>query len=78
MFTAQAGQGCRLNGQPVHVSDIPYERALITIGTTPYEPELARMSMQAAYAVLRQVGDIRRSGSASLDLAWVAAHRCLL
>ncbi|NLD34237.1 MAG: inositol monophosphatase [Clostridiales bacterium] len=75
MFTARAGEGCQLNGQPVHVADTPYERALITVGTTPYEPELMRLGMQAAYAVLRQAGDIRRSGSAALDLAWVACGR---
>ena len=31
--------------------------------------------MQAAYALLGQAGDLRRSGSSALDLAWVACGR---
>lgn len=75
MFSAEKGGGCLLNGQPVQVSETSYEQALITVGTTPYEPELMRLGMQAAYAVLREAGDIRRTGSAALDLAWVACGR---
>ncbi len=75
LFTAQAGKGCWCNDQPVHVSDVPFERALVTFGTSPYEPHLARQGMQAACAMLLAAGDLRRSGSAAIDLAWVACGR---
>ncbi len=75
MFWAEAGKGCFLNGQRVQVSKIPLQRALITFGTTPYQPELAKKGMQAAYAMLMQAGDLRRSGTSSLDFAWVACGR---
>lgn len=75
MFTAEKGRGCLLNGQAAQVSDTPFERALVTFGTTPYEPQLARLGMLAAYHALKEAGDLRRSGSAALDLAWVACGR---
>lgn len=75
LFTAQAGAGCQCNDMPVHVSDMPFERALVTFGTSPYEPDLAKQGMQAAYALLLAAGDLRRSGSAAIDLAWVACGR---
>jgi myo-inositol-1(or 4)-monophosphatase len=75
MFWAEAGKGCFLNGQQVQVSQIPMQRALVTFGTTPYQPELAKKGMQAAYAILKQAGDLRRSGTSSLDFAWVACGR---
>lgn len=75
MFTALRGRGCLLNGEPVQVSDRPFDKALVTFGTSPYQPELARLGMLAAYHALLEAGDLRRSGSASLDLAWVACGR---
>lgn len=75
MFTALAGQGAWLNGQPIRVSDIPFERALVTFGTSPYNPELSKVSLKAALSMLNQAGDLRRTGSAALDLAWTACGR---
>ncbi|MHC1785936.1 MAG: inositol monophosphatase [Christensenellales bacterium] len=75
MFYAGRGEGCTLNGEPAQVSAIPFERALVTFGTSPYQPELARQGMRAAYAVLQEAGDLRRTGTSSLDLAWVACGR---
>lgn len=75
MFSAQKGKGCQLNGQPVRVSDSSFDRALVTFGTSPYVPALARQGMQAACRMLLDAGDLRRSGSAALDLAWVACGR---
>ena len=75
MFWAQAGKGCYLNGQRIQVSQIPMQKALVTFGTTPYQPELAKKGMQAAYAMLKMAGDLRRSGTSSLDFAWVACGR---
>lgn len=76
MFTAEKGKGCHLNGEQVSVSDRGFEKALVTFGTSPYVPALARQGMQAAYQMLLKAGDLRRSGSAALDLAWVACGRC--
>ena len=74
-FSAARGGGCRLNGAPVVVSGADaLETALVATGFG-YAAE--RRAEQAAQLVqiLPRVRDIRRAGSAALDLAWVAAGR---
>ena len=76
LFEALAGEGARLNGRPVHVSDATdLDRSLLVTGF-PYdirtEPE-TNLEPFARFA-LRSVG-VRRFGSAALDLAYVACGR---
>lgn len=75
-FTAIAGAGCQLNGEPVRVSSIEDpQRALIGTGfpfkdasdITPYQRQMS--------AVMAQVSGVRRPGAAALDLASVACGR---
>ena len=75
MFYAEKGRGATLNGDPVHVADTPFEKALVTFGTAPYYEDLARRSMQLAGAFLHACADLRRSGSAAVDLATLACGR---
>ena len=75
MFYAEAGRGASLNGKEIHVSETPYDKALIAVGTAPYHAELAEKSMELALAFLHSCADIRRSGSAAVDLAYLAAGR---
>ena len=75
MFLAEKGKGATLNGSPIHVSAHPFDRALIAFGTSPYNPDLAEKSMSAALEFLLKCADIRRSGSAALDLAYLACGR---
>lgn len=75
MFFAELGRGAFLNGHPIHVSATPFERALVAFGTSPYNPELAKTSMSMALSCLQNAADVRRSGSAALDLASVACGR---
>jgi len=75
LFYAEKGKGAFLNDQSIHVSHMPIEQALIGFGTSPYNAELAEKSMQAALWFLQRAADVRRGGSAALDLAYVAAGR---
>ena len=75
MFYAEAGRGASLNGKEIHVSETPFDKALIAVGTAPYHAELAEKSMELALAFLHSCADIRRSGSAAVDLAYLAAGR---
>lgn len=75
MFTAEKGKGAYLNGSPIHVSDTPFEKAVIAFGTSPYDAELARRTMQCACQFLLESGDLRRTGSACVDLCDVACGR---
>ncbi len=75
MFTAEKGKGARLNEREIAVSQAPFDQAIVSIGTSPYDAELARGTMTAATQFLLRGGDLRRSGSAALDLCDVACGR---
>ena len=75
MFYAEAGKGAALNGHPIHVSERSFDKALVAFGTAPYHTELAEKSMRLALAYLHTCADVRRSGSAAIDLAWLACGR---
>lgn len=74
-FSAARGRGCRLNGEPVRVGAAEsLETALVATGFG-YAAERRALQAEALVAILPRVRDIRRAGSAALDLAWVAAGR---
>lgn len=75
MFTAQAGGGAFLNGLPIRVSSMAFENAMVAMGTSPYDSVLARRTLAAAARFLLEAGDLRRSGSAAIDLCDVACGR---
>lgn len=75
MFTARKGGGAFLNGERIHVSDLPLELGIVLFGTSPYYPELNRKSFDLAYDYFKNALDIRRSGSSALDLCSIAAGR---
>lgn len=75
MFTAEKDKGAFLNGKPIHVSDTPFEKCVTAFGTSPYDAELARQTMACALGFLLQGGDLRRTGSACVDLCDVACGR---
>ena len=76
LFLAQKGKGATLNGKKIHVSSIAkMENSLLVTGF-PYNrfermPELLNWFEQFLLAC----HDVRRFGSAALDLCWLAAGR---
>ena len=75
MFTAVAGKGAWLNGRPIHVTDAGLSGSLVCFGSSPYAPELADRTFALAKALCLAGLDVRREGSAALDLCSVAAGR---
>lgn len=74
-FTALRGAGAELNGRPLRLeSSTDLSTALLGTGFSydPAERERQAAITARAFPTLR---DIRRQGSAALDLAWVAAGR---
>ena len=75
MFHAAAGEGACLNGAPISVSSRPMEKALISVGTAPYNRDRAKDTFDRMRRVFLQCADLRRSGSAALDVCYVACGR---
>ncbi len=76
LFSAIAGGGAALNGSPIRVSEIPdLGYALVATGF-PYDKENPDVNNLAQLnACLPCTQDIRRMGSAALDLCYCACGR---
>ncbi|MBR5108706.1 MAG: inositol monophosphatase [Clostridia bacterium] len=75
VFSAEAGKGAWLNGRKITVSSTPFDKTMVCFGTSPYDADLVSRSMDAARQFLLRAGDLRRSGSAAIDLCDVACGR---
>jgi len=76
LYTATRGGGAQLNGRRIRVSNRRgLESALIGTGFPFRESHHIDAYLGTFRAVFNQVADIRRAGSAALDLAYVAAGR---
>ena len=76
LFTAERGEGARLNGVPLCVSSTPTLVDALVVTGFPYsvrEDPGSQVSVFAAF--LREAQAVRRLGSAALDLCYVAAGR---
>lgn len=78
MFCAQRGKGASCNGVPIYVSDKPLSQGLTLFGSAPYYPELIDDSFRLLRSCFDRSLDVRRSGSAALDLCAIAAGRAEL
>ena len=75
LFAAERGAGATLGGEPISVRDsTPLERALVATGFG-YDAAWRARQAEVVRRLLPSVRDIRRAGSAALDLAWLATGR---
>lgn len=75
LFTAERGQGARLNGRTMHVSKIPeLAEALLSTGF-PSRKRHASPNIHFYQEFTLRSHGVRRAGSAALDLAYVACGR---
>ena len=78
MFTARRGCGAACNGKIIKVSTEPLKNGIVIFGTSPYNEELSEKSFKLAYEYFKRAIDVRRTGSAALDLCSVASGRAEL
>jgi len=75
MFQAEAGGGALLNNRPISVSgQKDLRKALIATGF-PYQKDNLDPLIAQVSSILHHCADIRRLGSAALDICWLAAGR---
>ncbi len=75
LFFAEAGRGAYLNNRRIKVSEVSQlSRALLATGF-PYDVWSTSENLKEFSNFLRRVQGIRRSGSAAIDLSYVACGR---
>lgn len=76
LFTAVRGGGARLNGRPLHVTATAELAEALLVSGFPYDKHTRPDNNAAEWsAFVRRTRGERRTGSAALDLAYVAAGR---
>ncbi len=76
LYAAAHGLGATLNGQPIRVSDTrPLAHALLNTGFPYDRRESEENNFDYFLAFQRASQEVRRVGSAALDLCWVACGR---
>jgi myo-inositol-1(or 4)-monophosphatase len=75
VFTAFKGGGAFLNGEPItHSGQTDLSDSLLATGFS-YSSDFRREQAKLLVTVIPEVRDIRRRGSAALDLCWVGCGR---
>lgn len=75
LFYAQKGKGAYLNGKRIQCSDCDLSHSLVLFGTCPYEHELAHKTFELTEKVFYKAVEVRRCGSAALDICYVASGK---
>lgn len=76
MFYASKDEGAYCNGERISVSDRSLPNSVVAFGTTPYKKkEYSDKGFFIAKSIFCNCADIRRCGSAAIDLACVACGR---
>lgn len=76
VFYAKKGMGAFLNGDKINVSGADtLLKSLISVGTSPYRKDLADENFNLIKRFFVAAEDIRRCGSAAMDLCYLACGR---
>lgn len=76
LFHSEKGRGAFLNDKQVKVSEINLKESLIATGFPFRKKEMTDSYLKLFRNIFFKVSDIRRAGSAALDLACIACGRC--
>ncbi len=77
LFTAEKGRGAFLNKHPIKISEVnDLKDSLITTGFPFRRKEIIEWYLKLFHNIFLRVSDLRRAGSAALDLAYLACGRC--
>ncbi|MGN1345007.1 MAG: inositol monophosphatase family protein [Traorella sp.] len=69
------GIGSFCNGKKISPTSYPFSSALVLFGTSPYQKELADKTFELAKKMFLNCRDVRRSGSAALDMCYIASGK---
>lgn len=75
IYEAEHGHGAFMNSQRLAVTDVSLQDSVVAFGTSPYNTETTDLTFERIKELYRGCQDIRRMGSAALDICQVAAGR---
>lgn len=75
IYYAEKGKGAFLNGKKITVSNCNLSESLVLFGTCPYEHELAHKTFELTEKIFYKSLEVRRGGSAALDICYVASGK---
>lgn len=75
LFSAIKGCGAYLNETPISISDSEIHESLVLFGTSPYDNDTTDDTFEKVKKIYTKCLDIRRIGSAALDICNVACGR---
>jgi len=78
LFSAVKGGGAQCNGEPIHVSDRPFEQGLLLTAMCLYHKEYAETCSNIILEAYRKCNDVRRFGSCAIELCYMACGLCEL
>ncbi|WP_127532894.1 inositol monophosphatase family protein [Paenibacillus kobensis] len=78
MFYAEKGKGAFLNGEPIRVSDRDVEHSVFCTALSLYNKDFAKPCLNIIEKVYERCDDIRRLGTAALELVYLACGRAEL
>ncbi len=74
-FVAEKGKGSYLNGERLKMRNTDLTHTLLGFGTSPYHLNLCEETFAFIHDIYPHVIDVRRSGSAALDICYCACNR---
>lgn len=75
LYWAKRGEGAWLNGRRLSCGDRDLAHSLLIFGSALYYPDMQPLTLRLFNAAYPCVQDVRRFGSAALDLCYIAAGR---
>ena len=75
MFSCEKGKGAFLNGKRIHVSERPFSKGLLFSAMSLYKKEYSKSCFNIIQRVYAEADDLRRTGSAALELCYLASGR---
>ncbi len=79
LFTAERGKGAFLNGKAIRVSSRPFESGIFCSAMCAYyKEEWAKLCSDVIFDIYMRCNDLRRFGSAALEICDLAAGRAEL
>lgn len=75
LFWAEKGKGAYCNGVPIKASSVPLSESVLLFGCSSYNREQTDYTFRLLRQLFDRALDLRSSGSAALDLCYVASGR---